>query len=232
MRWSVLIASLAASSAFAFNAACALDTAARVGADVDARRVLERNPICVEARGEVPIAYAVAVRLFASPTILADVQAEYARLLPPGAKPEFVITQTAPNAYHYVNRLGQETHIRELHRGEHEGPATEAVFHAKGRRFFGEFQAVIHIAAEPRGEGVAYRARVYAYPENAVSRFFARHLRLVHLFFHSKTAEIETLSVRIAEGLAGRSALDHAAARCAAAEPAASRVRPLGGAAR
>ncbi len=200
MRYAILAWLLAA------HVVVALDTDARVGDHEAARRVLARNPIRVEARGEVPIAYADAVRMFASPTLLADVQVEYARLLPPGEKPEFVITQTAPDAFHYVNKSGQETEIRELHRGEHEGPTTEVVYHAKGRRFFGDFQAVIHIAAAPSGEGITYTTCVYAYPENSVSRFFARHLRLVHLFFNSKTAEIEKLSIRISEGLARRNA--------------------------
>ncbi len=209
MRWIIAFICILVSAAYA------LDTADRIGGDAAARRVLDRNPIRVETRGAAPIAYSDAVRMFESPSLLADVQAEYARLLPPGEKPEFVITQTAPDAYHYVNKSGQETDIRELHRAEHEGPATEVVFHAKGRRFFGEFQAVIHIAASPRaaGEGIEYIARVYAYPENSVSRFFARHLRLVHLFFNSKTAEIEQLSVRISQGLARRASLDQAAAR-------------------
>lgn len=198
----------------------ALNTESRLGDQPAALRVLASHPIRVETRGFVPIAYSDAVRLFASPTLLADVQMEYARLLPPGQKPEFVITQTGPDAFHYVNKSGQETDIRELHRGEHEGPTTEVVYHARGRRFFGEFQAVIHIAAAPSGEGIGYTARVYAYPENAVSRFFARHLRLVHLFFHSKTAEIEKLSVRISEGLARRSvAWEQAASQDAGSRP-------------
>jgi hypothetical protein len=186
--------------------ALALDTAVRVGADEAAQRVLARNPIRVEARGSVPIAYPDAVRMFSSTSLLADVQAEYARLLPAGETPEFVISQTSPVDYHYVNRSGQETAIRELHRAEHEGPVTEVVFHARGRRFFGEFEAVIHIGAAPAEDGIRYTTRVYAYPENAFSRFFARHLRLVKLFFHNKTEEIEKLAVRISQSL-GRAEL-------------------------
>lgn len=195
MRWVVYLW-------FAMAGVCsALDTVARVGGDAAAARVLEKNPIRVEAKGSVPIAYADAVRMFASPTLLADVQAEYARLLPEGEEPEFVITQTSPVDYHYVNKSGQETAIREVHRAEHEGPTTEVVFHAKGRRFFGDFQAVIHIAARPAEAGTDYTTRVYAYPENSVSRFFARHLRLVKLFFNSKTEEIEKLSIQISRAL-------------------------------
>lgn len=182
----------------------AMDTAERVTHHAEARRILALKPILVETCGEVEIPYEEAVRIFASPTLLEDVQAEYARLLPPGEKPEFVIVQTAPGQFHYVNRHGQETWIFELHRGEHEGPTTEVVYYARGRRFFGNFEAIIHISAEPSKAGVAYRARVYAYPENAFSRFIARHLRIVHLFFHSKTNEIENLSVKIGRRLAER----------------------------
>lgn len=198
MRWICLGVLLVLGGS---HAASALDTAARIGADAAAKRVLAHNPIRVETRGQVSVPYANAVKMFSSPTLLADVQVEYARLLPPGQQPEFVITQTDSNGYFYVNRSGEQTVIRELHRGEHEGPITEVLFYAKGRRFFGEFEAVIHIGAVPENEGIGYTARVFAYPENSISRFFARHLRLVQLFFHRKTAEIETLAVRISQGL-------------------------------
>lgn len=196
MRWMLLALFL-----WSCEGAVALDTAARAAGDPDVERVLGRDPIVVEAGGRVPIPYANAVRMFASSNLLADVQREYARLLPPGEEPEFVITQRDATNYHYVNRSGQETHIREAHRAEHEGPTTEVVFFATGRRFFGDFESVIHIAAAPQGEETVYRVRVYAYPKNSVSRFFARHLRLVNLFFRSKTAEIQELSIRICQAL-------------------------------
>jgi hypothetical protein len=184
-------------------AASGMDTAARVAGDADGERVLARRPIKVQASGHLDVPYLQAMRMLSSTSLLADVQAEYARLLPPGEAPEFVITQAGPAEYFYVNKSGQESHIRELHRAEHDGPVTEVVFYTKGRRFFGEFEAVIHIAARPQGEGAAYETEVFAYPQNAFSRFFARHLRLVSLYFHSKTDEIEDLSVRICRALCG-----------------------------
>jgi hypothetical protein len=38
---------------------------------------------------------------------------------------------------------------------------------------------------------------VYAYPENNISRFFARHLRLAQRYFDGKTDEITGLTKRI-----------------------------------
>ncbi|MCS6771716.1 MAG: hypothetical protein NZ740_06780 [Kiritimatiellae bacterium] len=184
--------------------AYALDTRERVSSHGAASRLLSNHPIVVGTSGFVPIPYESAVRIFESASLLADIQSEYARLLPPGEKPEFQITQIESNRYYYVNRSGQETWIDEIHRGHHEGPSTEVVFYARGTRFFGPFEALIHIGAGPDGEGSAYRVRVFAYPENSVSRFLARHLRIVELFFRSKTAEIEKLAVKIGQALAAR----------------------------
>lgn len=182
-------------------AAGGLDTASRAAGDAEAERVLARHPIRAAAEGTVALAYPDIVRMFGSTSLLADVQAEYARELPRGKAPEFVITQTGPREYFYVNRAGQESRIREVHRAEHEGPATEVVFYIRGRRFFGEFEAVIHIAARPQGDAVAYAVDVYAHPHQTVARFLGRHLRLVSLYFHSKTDEIEALSIRISRAL-------------------------------
>lgn len=180
----------------------ALPTQERIAGDTGSVAVLARPCIVVTTTGRMDLAYAGMARVFASPDLLGDMQREYAQQLPAGEQPEFVIHQQAPGSYHYVNRLGQESFIREVHRGEHEGPVTELVLHTWGRRFFGRYEAVIHIAVQP-GEGpeLGYRAVVYAYPENGVSRFLARHLGLVERYFRSKTAEIESLSVRLGAAL-------------------------------
>lgn len=180
------------------------DLPARIGKHSAAAELLALNPIRVRTGGQVNVPYAEAAQLLSSPTILADVQAEYARMLPRGERPEFVITQLGPSTYHYVNRAGQETRIEELFRAEFEGPRSQIAFYAAGRRFFGPFRALIVISAWPAAAGLAYEAEVYAYPEYAVSRFFARHLGLVERFFRYKTAEIEHRAVRIGTSLIER----------------------------
>ena len=184
------------------GAALALPTPERIAGDTGSVAVLARPCIVVHTTGRMDLAYSGMARAFASPDLLGDMQREYALQLPAGEQPEFVIQQQTPGSYHYVNRLGQESFIREVHRAEHEGPVTELVLHTWGRRFFGRYEAVIHIAVQP-GEGpdLDYQAVVYAYPENGVSRFLARHLGLVERYFRSKTAEIESLSVRLGAAL-------------------------------
>lgn len=180
----------------------ALPTAERTEGDLSAQAVLARPCILVTTTGQLPLAYSGMARVFASPNLLGDVQREYARQLPPGQKPEFVIEQTAPGTYQYVNREGHESNIREVHRAEHEGPVTELVLHTSGRRFFGRFEAVVHVAVFPLPQNqLGYTAIVHAYPENGLSRFLARHLGWVERYFHSKTRDIEVLSTRLGEAL-------------------------------
>ena len=180
------------------GAAWALPTVDRIASDTGAVAVLAQRCIVVTTTGQLALAYAGMARAFASPDLLGDLQREYAHQLPAGEQPEFVIRQTAPGFYHYVNRHGQESFIREVHRAEHAGPVTELVLHAGGRRFFGRYEAVIHVAVYPVEPGeLGYTAIVHAYPENGVSRFLARHLGLVERYFRSKTEEIEALSSRL-----------------------------------
>lgn len=182
--------------------AFALPTPLRVEGDADARAVLSRPCIVVTATGHVELPYNGLARAFASENLLGNLQREYALQLPAGEEPEFVIVQTQPGHYHYVNRVGQESYLREVHRHAHEGPTTELVLHTWGQRFFGRFEAVIHVAVRPDGEGrTAYDAVVYAWPDNGVSRFLARHLGLVERYFRSKTREMEALSTRIGAAL-------------------------------
>ncbi len=48
-----------------------------------------------------------------------------------------------------------------------------------------------------------YEIQVYAYPKTSVSRFFARHLRLVERYFEDKTDSLTALTVSICRGLLG-----------------------------
>lgn len=187
---------------WAWLEAPAQSVGALTAGDPAASAVLEHPCIVVTTTGQMALAYTGMARAFASPDLLGNIQREYAHQLPPGEQPEFVIQQTAPGSYHYVNQHGQESHIREVHRAERTGPATDLVLHTWGRRFFGRYEAVIHVCVFPVAEQqLGYRTVVHAYPENGVSRFLARHLGLVERYFRSKTAELETLSIRLGDAL-------------------------------
>jgi hypothetical protein len=176
----------------------ALDTDGLVGEQPLAREVLARRHIRVDGAGNVPIDYRNAVTTFANEGLLDAVQAEYARQLPPGEEPEFVVHETAPGTFAYANAKGETSTLRELYRGTSGTNQFAVVYHVQGRRFFGDFQSLIHIEIAPAAAtSTVYQASVYAYPESAVPRFFARHLGLVDRYFRSKTADIEALATRI-----------------------------------
>jgi hypothetical protein len=200
-RW-LLICALACASRGA-GLAQSLPTAERVADCAEALTLLGKHCIVVSATGTVAVGYAGLARAFRSPDLLGSVQREYARQLPECESPEFTIQQRAPGDYYYVNREQHASFIREIHRAEHEGPVTELVLLARGRRFFGDFEALIHIGVAPLDDRLRYEAKVYAYPEAHLMRFLARHLGLVERYFRRKTRDIEALSTRIGVSLCG-----------------------------
>ena len=127
-----------------------------------------------------------------------NVQRTYARMLPAGQKPEFVIRQASTNTYYYVNKYGERSDIRELLRRADTSESIRCAYQVRGRRFFGLFEAVIQIEARRVSGGTtSYTVDVYARPEVTVTRFLARHLPLADLYFQRKTREVVTLVVGI-----------------------------------
>ena len=186
----------------AFPAAASLiDT---VGSDPDARSVLESHYIPCASTGEVRVAIGELVRLFNHSNLVDHIQSAYARQLPAGERPEFVVQTDGSNRWHYVNKSGQHSEIHELARTQDaRAGVVEVVYFSRGRRFFGDFRALIHVRiVGDGGSGFSrYESQVWAYPESALPRFFARHLGLVESFFRDKTSELTELSVRICDGL-------------------------------
>ncbi|MBN2161967.1 MAG: hypothetical protein JXR25_08375 [Pontiellaceae bacterium] len=159
----------------------------------------QKDPILAEAAGTVPVPFSKALVLIETPTLLNDVQNAYRGLMmDEGEEPEFTIQQNSTNTYFYVNRDGERTDITEVLRRRTAENAFDIVYYSKGERFFGDYQAVIHVQVSPSGAtNSTYAASVYAYPENAVSRFFARRLGLVKRFFKKKTAEMSGIITAI-----------------------------------
>lgn len=168
------------------------------GEDARVQAVLSRRYIPVEGAGAVAVRYEDALATFGRADLLDEVQAEYVRMLKPGEEPEFVVQCTGPGAYAYENAHGQRSEIHELHRGASGTNRFEVVYHVAGERFFGQFQSLIHVGIVPSGsDRTAYDVRVYAYPESALPRFFARHLGLVERYFKHKTRDMESMAARI-----------------------------------
>lgn len=167
----------------------------------DVQRVLEQDYIPVRLDGKVRIPFGIVVYLFGQDDILMQVQEEYARQLPLGETPEFVVQQESDYRWSYVNRRNQHSVIQEVHR-ELGIDQAELLYHTAGRRFFGDFEAVTHIMLHAMPDDtIRYEVKVYAYPKVALSRFLARHLRLIERYFNEKTDELTDLTVAICRGL-------------------------------
>jgi hypothetical protein len=160
--------------------------------------LLARNTIQVEGHGTLPVDFRVAVRVLSQSNLLDRVQEEYARSLPEGRKPEFVLHPAGSNTWTFVNRHGQHSEVCEVARVPVASNALAAVFYAKGERFFGLFESLtfIRAAADDKGH-IGYTVRVLAYPHQPVCRFVIRHLGLAERFFQEKTKELEGVSARI-----------------------------------
>lgn len=167
------------------------------------RSVLDAHHIKVSGSGRVEIPFNDAVHLLQRPDLLDVVQASYARILPEGQTPEFVIQPEGHGRWSFVNRHNQTSVIEEIHRKIEPDGRAHVVYYSEGRRFFGDYRSVVDIAVSAElDEGSRYEVIVYAYPLNSVSRFFARHLGVVERFFRDKTKEITSISVSICRDLA------------------------------
>ncbi len=166
--------------------------------------VLNAHHIRITGEGQLDVSYEAARVLFEQDDILDAVQVAYAQLLEDGEAPEFVVEQRGHRHWGYVNKSGHQSEIIELHRQLEPDQAAELVLYSEGERFFGRFRAVIKVHVAPvSAEAIRYDVLVYAYPENAVSRFFARRLGIAERFFRHKTAEITGLATRICRHLLG-----------------------------
>jgi len=172
------------------------------------RALLDQKFISAETGGTVPVSIQSAISVLQQPSFLTCVQEEYEKMLPPGKRPEFTVQQSSSNTWFFINGNQERTDIAEV-AGRLTGADTfDLAYYTQGRRFFGHYQALIHIRLTGAGDSTAYTVAVYAYPENGFSRFFARHLQLVEKYFLSKTSEISELAVQISTKLCDPDRMD------------------------
>ncbi len=176
------------------------DTRELVSDDLS-RALLEREFIYAETDGTVPVTFCSAISVLQEPSFLDRVQEEYERTLPPGSRPEFTVQRSATNAWYYINKKQERTDITEVADRVTGADTFDLAYYTQGRRFFGTYQALIHVRLARSGNETGYTVAVYAYPENSFCRFFARHLNLVEKYFREKTGEISETAVRISTRL-------------------------------
>ena len=177
----------------------ALDTLALLEPGPSLALLQNKKPIYAESGGQVPVSYGRVLTVLQQPDLMNNVQQAYSELIVEGEAPEFSIRQTSSNTYFYINRKGERTDVTELVRKQTSEENFEIVLYSAGERFFGRYEALIHVRIEAEAARQSrFSASVYAYPENAVSRFFARHLGLVERYFNKKTKQMTGMITTIA----------------------------------
>jgi hypothetical protein len=168
------------------------------------RTLLERkNPIKATTKGTLPVKFVGMMRVLSEPDFLENIQRAYSELIIEGETPEFRINKTSDKTYYYINKNGERTDILEVLRRKTSDTTFDIILLSSGKRFFGNYEALIHVQITRKGEQVDYVSSVYAYPENVISRFLARRLGLIERYFRNKashmTGIISIISCKLCE---------------------------------
>jgi hypothetical protein len=172
--------------------------------------LLSKHTIPVHRTGTLAIDPADACALLARTNLLELVQQQYARQLPAGQSPEFVVRSTGTNTYAYVNRHGHRSAVTEVGRRPLADDGFAILFYMSGERDFGLFESLAYVTVS-RTSTVGhcrYEVVVHAYPHGRVRRFIARHLGLVERYFRDKTLEMETLVTDLCQALCKRGSIE------------------------
>ena len=187
--------------ALATGTALALDTAALLD-DPDASGLLEKKCIHTESGGVLPARFDAVVHYLSQPDLIQRIQGEYRSTVSKDGTIDFPIIDAGNGTFYYVNEKKQRTDILELFRKQTSDSTFDLVYHAKGKRFFGKYEVLIHIRTVDAGAaGTIYTASIHAYPHNGPLRFFARRFGTVERYFQRKTRLIARVSTKICTGL-------------------------------
>lgn len=171
--------------------------------------LLSKSCLRIDASGCAEAAFSDLLTVSRRGDLLTAVQQEYAAMLPEGEKPEFTVEEISPGEYFYVNRNRQESHVSELLREVQPDGMLHAVYLISGERFFGRFQALVHVSIADAGAGrVEYFAEVYAHPENRFCRWLAHGLHAaIESFFRRETRCMTGLVMEVCSRLVTRTCL-------------------------
>ena len=173
-----------------------------VGDSVVASAVLQKKCIKAQAGGTLALPFEGVVEMLGETNLFSRAQTTYADMLPDGKRPTVQVTPLSDNRYRMVNKKGQGTDIAEIYRASSAPGTIDSVYHIKAKRFFGVFEAVIHVQGEKLSEEQsAYHVNVYAYPHNRLVRGITRQLHLVQRFFDKKTSHITNVLTTLGQEL-------------------------------
>jgi hypothetical protein len=171
-------------------------------ADPAAKELLAKKCIRASTAGVVQIPFEKLSAAMARPDLIPAAQREYARSVASDGKIKFPVVADAKGCYHYINEKGQRTDIIELARKQNGLDSLDIVLIAGGKRFFGKYEAIIHVRfSNADTAGSIYAAEVHAYPHNPAWRFLVRRLGMIERFFKKKTSVIEDIVKAVGLGL-------------------------------
>lgn len=160
--------------------------------------LLQKKPIRLNATGSAELSFGEACQILNRDDLLEAVQRGYAQTLPPDKEPEFTVTKLPDGTYYYMNRNQQETRIEEVGRVQDE-KRVEVALYSEGVRFFGPYESFCIVRVMPDGpERVTYEIEVYARPDSAVFRFFAK-MAPVEMFFKHKTRSLTDMVLSVCD---------------------------------
>jgi len=179
----------------------ALETATLLNGH-EATELLEKKCIRTEVSGVIPPCWSLTTRMLSQPDFIPWIQAEYQRSVSKNESVSYPVIETTEGTYHYLNKKQQRTDIQELYREQTSETTFDLIYLAKGKRFFGKYEVLIHVHAIDAGAaGTIYTAAIHAYPKNGPLRFFARRMNSVKRYFQNKTKLIADITGKISEGL-------------------------------
>ncbi len=174
----------------------ALDTTALVdGSAVD---LLDKKCIRTDIGGVLPVRFDALVELLDQPDLILYIQKEYGSAIFTDEANDFPIARTRNGAYHYINEKNRRTDFLELYRQQTSDISFDLVYLAKGKRYFGKYEVLIHIrAVDADAAGTLYIAEIHAYPRNAALRFFARQFGTIERYFQRKTRRVAHIATQL-----------------------------------
>ena len=185
---------MVASNVFALNTVGLLT-------DTASKALLEKKCIRTEACGVLPARFDAVVSYLSQPDLVQRIQREYRCSVSKDGTIDFPIVGTGNGAYYYVNEKNQRTDLFELCRRQTSDSVFDLIYHAKGKRYFGKYEVLIHIrVVDAEAAGTLYIAEIHAYPHNGPLRFLARRFGTVERYFQRKTRLIARVSTKICTG--------------------------------
>ena len=164
--------------------------------------LLEKKCIRTEVSGVLSPRWTLSTKMLSQPDFIQWIQTEYQRSVSKDGTISCPVIETGEGEYHYVNKKEQRTDIFELYRGQTSDTTFDLIYLAKGKRFFGKYEVLIHVHAVDAGAaGTIYTASIHAYPNNGPLRFFARRMSSVERYFENKTRLIANITGKICSGM-------------------------------